>query len=122
MTETCWQSPGNCLATRIAPPLSKAVPSPVKHYGSTSTNAAQCDYFTVDKLYLDGTTINAASGCVDNSSFASILFLIGEGDIQSGEDVFSFKKGERLLPAGSGEYTIYGCCEALITTIKGESL
>lgn len=96
---------------------------PLLRSKSFTPHVAQCDYFTVDKLYLDGTTINAASGCVDNSSFASILFLSGEGDIQSGEDVFSFKKGESFfLPAGSGEYTIYGCCEALITTIKGESL
>lgn len=82
-------------------------------------HVAQCDYFTVDKLFLDGTTINQASGSIDSSSFASILFLNGEGTIQNQEDAFQFEKGDSFfLPAGSGEYTIHGMCEALVTTIK----
>ncbi len=80
---------------------------------------AQCDYFTVDKLYLDGTTMNRTSGSIGEESFASILMLEGQGTIHCRKDSFSFKKGDSFfLSAGSGEYTIHGTCEALITTIK----
>lgn len=38
---------------------------------------ADCDYFTVDKLNLDGGIINKAEGEVSNKSFACIMFLDG---------------------------------------------
>ena len=45
--------------------------------------------------------------------------LDGEGTITSGEETVDFKKGDSFfLPAGSGEYTVEGSCDALITTIR----
>lgn len=82
-------------------------------------HVAQCDYFTVDKLYLDGTTVNLASGFIDDASFVSLLFLSGEGRVENGKETLSFQKGDSFfLSAGSGEYTIRGACEVLITTIR----
>lgn len=79
---------------------------------------ADCDYFTVDKLNLDGNVMKKMEGVVSEASFASILFLDGEGIISNREETLKFKKGESyFIPAGSGEYQIEGVCDALITTI-----
>ncbi|MBR5271506.1 MAG: class I mannose-6-phosphate isomerase, partial [Clostridia bacterium] len=42
---------------------------------SFSPHIASCEYFTVDKLFLDGDKVSCVSGNVDNSSFVSILVL-----------------------------------------------
>ncbi|KSV60635.1 type I phosphomannose isomerase catalytic subunit [Acetivibrio ethanolgignens] len=84
-------------------------------------HVAACDYFTVDKLNLDGELIKRVEGRVLEESFASILVLEGAGAISSQGEVLTFKKGDSLfIPAGSGDYTIEGCCEALVTTIPGK--
>ena len=81
---------------------------------------ADCDYFTVDKLNLDGTTFNKLEGTVSEKSFLSILVLDGEGTITSNGESVSYKKGDSIfLTAGSGEYSIEGVCDALLTTIRG---
>ncbi len=92
--------------------------SPVTRKGSANPHVASCDYFTVDKLCLDGKTMREVEGCVDQSSFVSILFLEGSGSIRCGGDVMEYRKGDSFfLPAGSGEYEVAGKCEALVTTI-----
>ncbi len=82
---------------------------------------AKCPYFTVDKLYLDGRTLQRLCGTVDEESFLSLLFLTGEGRLINGMESLSFRKGECFfLPAGSGEYSIEGSCEVLLTKIEGK--
>lgn len=83
-------------------------------------HVADCEYFTVDKLYLDGALMSNVKGTVDKSSFVSILFMEGEGRISCGGDVLPYKKGDSFfLTADSGEYEVWGSCEALVTTIRG---
>ena len=85
---------------------------------SSYPHVADCDYFTVDKLNLDGKMMRRMEGSVSDASFVSILILDGEGAITCGNSV-DYKKGDSLfLPAGSGNYTIEGSCDALITTIR----
>lgn len=80
---------------------------------------ADCDYFTVDKLSLDGCITKKISGTVTDASFASILILDGKGMITNADGSISYKKGDSFfLPAGSGEYEISGQCNALVTTIR----
>ena len=38
-------------------------------------HVAQCEYFTVDKLYLDGEIMRNMTGIVKEDSFANVLFL-----------------------------------------------
>lgn len=79
---------------------------------------AKCDYFTVDKINLDGKLFDKMEGFVTEESFLSILVLDGEGTIQNQFGSLSYKKGDSLfLPAGSGAYQIVGRCDALATTI-----
>lgn len=79
---------------------------------------AKCDYFTVDKLNLDGGILKKVSGTVTEDSFAHFLIVEGEGIVVCGGEKAVFKKGDSLfLPAGSGEFQVEGKCEALITTI-----
>ncbi len=80
---------------------------------------ADCDYFTVDKLNLDGGILSKAEGEVSNKSFACIMFLDGEGSISCEGETVQFQKGDTVfLPAGSGSYMIEGKCDALVTTIR----
>ena len=62
-------------------------------------------------------TLKSADGTVDGQSFLSILILDGDGELQNGKDVLPFKKGDSFfLPAGSGEWSVRGICDALLTT------
>lgn len=95
--------------TERVPPMNKGF----------APDIASCEYFTVDKLYLDGETVSKIAGMVTYKSFVSILVLDGEGIITNDGRSLSFKKGDSLfLTAGSGAYEINGSCEALVTTIK----
>lgn len=80
---------------------------------------ADCDYFTVDKLELDGAVKKKLAGEVGPESFVSILILDGEGTVTNNGESVSYQKGDSLfLPAGSGAYEIEGVCDALVTTIR----
>ena len=93
--------------------------APAKKDDSHYPHIADCDYFTVDKLNLDGTTFNKLEGTVSEKSFLSILVLDGEGTITSNGESVSYKKGDSIfLTARSGEYSIEGVCDALLTTIR----
>lgn len=80
---------------------------------------ADCDYFTVDKLELDGAVRKKLAGEVGTESFVSILILDGEGTVTNDGESVTYQKGDSLfLPAGSGAYEIEGVCDALVTTIR----
>lgn len=86
---------------------------------SSYPHVADCDYFTVDKLNLDGKVMKKMEGNVSEESFASILILDGEGTISDAKEMLNFKKGDSFfLSAGGGSYTIEGVCDALVTTIR----
>lgn len=76
---------------------------------------ADCDYFTVDKIEIDG----EYKGYVDNDSFLSIIVIDGKGIIKDSNDTIEFKKGSSLfLPANSKEFIIEGNCVLLFTRIR----
>ncbi len=92
---------------------------PIVKDRSSYPHIADCDYFTVDKLNLDGKVMKKMGGNVSQASFASILILDGKGTISSGDETVAYEKGDSFfLAAGSGEYTVEGSCDALITTIR----
>lgn len=92
---------------------------PIVKDKSSYPHVADCDYFTVDKLNLDGKVMKKMEGNVSGESFASILILDGEGTISDKEETLDFKKGDSFfLTANSGDYTVEGSCDALITTIR----
>ena len=92
---------------------------PMIHRGTNYPHVADCDYFTVDKLDLDGVLTYRMQGTVRNTSFLSILILDGEGTITNQGEKVSYKKGDSLfLPAGCGDWQIEGKCDALLTTIR----
>ena len=78
---------------------------------------AKCEYFTVDKIDLDGKMTDRLGGNATDESFIHFLFLDGEGEVTSNGESLSFKKGDSIfITAGSGEYEIRGRCEALMTS------
>lgn len=85
-------------------------------------HVADCDYFTVDKLNLDGQIMKRMEGNITEKSFVSILFLDGTGKISCQDEVVEYVKGDSIfLSAGSGSYQIEGSCDALITTIRDKA-
>ncbi|MCM1143718.1 MAG: class I mannose-6-phosphate isomerase [Blautia sp.] len=93
--------------------------TPVVKDASRYPHIADCDYFTVDKLNLDGKTMKKMEGFVSDASFESILILDGSGTISNQDETIEYKKGDSLfLPAGSGLYQVEGACDGLITTIR----
>lgn len=95
---------------------------PIMKDKSSYPHVADCDYFTVDKLHLDGKVMKKMEGNVSEESFASILILDGKGTISDNEEMLDFQKGDSFfLSAASGNYTIEGFCDALITTIREKS-
>ena len=80
---------------------------------------ADCDYFTVDKLNLDGVLTNRIQGTVTDKSFMSVLILDGEGTVTCRGEKAGFVKGDSIfITAGSGDYQIEGKCDALVTTVR----
>ena len=92
---------------------------PILRSGSEYPHVADCDYFTVDKLNLDGNLTYRMQGTVNDTSFLSILILDGEGKISCKGESESYRKGDSFfLAAGSGDWQIEGKCDALLTTIR----
>ncbi|MBQ3375513.1 MAG: ROK family protein [Erysipelotrichaceae bacterium] len=80
---------------------------------------ADCDYFTVDRVNLDGISRYRLQGTVTDSSFLSIMITDGEGTLTSRGEKMPFVKGDSfMITAGSGDYQIEGRCDALLTTIR----
>lgn len=95
---------------------------PIQKDAGCYPHIADCDYFTVDKLNLDGRTMKKMEGIVSEESFVSILILDGEGSVSDADEKLDFGKGDSFfLPAGAGSYTVEGCCDALVTTIRRQS-
>lgn len=116
--------------------------TPVENKDHGYPHVADCDYFTVDSLVLNGTTMRSLHGCVTEDSFVSLLVLDGEGSIvckdddkttpadngkkkaptgDGGEKHMDFHKGDSLfLPADSGRFRIKGCCHILMTTVRAQ--
>ena len=95
---------------------------PIVRSGSDYPHIADCDYFTVDKLNLDGKLTYRVQGTVYDTSFMSILILDGQGIISNKGEKISYKKGDSLfLPANSGDWQIEGTCDALLTTIRDKA-
>lgn len=91
---------------------------PIIKSKTSNPHIATCDYFTVDKLNLDGTFMKKMCGSIGTESFANILIMDGEGTIKWQDEVLTYQKGDSFfLAAGSKEYEISGKCEALVTTI-----
>lgn len=91
---------------------------PIIRNKSAIPHLANCEYFIVDKIHLDGGMMERMVGTITDDSFVSILVLDGQGIIRCGDDCVDFAKGDSLfLPAGSGEFSVEGSCEALVTTI-----
>lgn len=92
---------------------------PILRSGKSYPHVADCDYFTVDKLNLDGNVMRKVEGAVGVASFVSILIMNGSGTITCDGETVPYRKGDSFfLPAGSGSYTVEGSCDALITTIR----
>lgn len=93
----------------------KAQGSPKNVKGGVMTLLWRCEYFTVNRLELDGTACLNADDC----SFRSLLMLDGNAEIsaENGEKV-TVKKGDSIfITAGTGKYEISGKGLVIISNI-----
>lgn len=69
----------------------------------TPSLLCSCDKFTVNKYEFTDLTLNA-----DKSSFLSITFIEGDGEIVYGGEKYFFNKGATYyIPAGMGEFVMH---------------
>lgn len=93
--------------------------SPARIDNSMYPHMADCDYFTVDKIYMDGKYMSRLTGNVSKESFLHFLVLDGEGVVKNSFSAVEYKKGDSLfLPAGSGEYELNGRCDILAVHVR----
>lgn len=106
-------------------------------------HVADCEYFTVDRLFMDGVKVYSMEGEVSYDSFMSILILDGEGSICCPDEINDgvvleslkagredarthsvfYKKGDSFfIPAKTGRFLIEGSCDALLTTVRKNQL
>ena len=96
--------------------------SPIVRCGSSFPHIADCDYFTVDRLTLDGNLTYRTNGTVGAQTFLSILILDGEGTITNHGEKLDYRKGDSFfLPAGAGDWQLEGTCDALLTTVRAKA-
>ncbi len=78
------------------------------------TVIAKCKYFTAEKVNCDGT----AAIKLGEDSFRSLIIANGEGELTLGEQKIEVKKGDSIfIPAQSGEATVSGLCEIVVTYV-----
>ncbi len=112
---------GKTRELHVSQALDVTMREPVTRRISPEPHRADCPYFTVDKINLDGRRMVRLEGLIGSESFAHILVLDGEGTIAAGEDVMQYQKGDSIfLPAGIGRYEIHGKIEALMTTERAD--
>lgn len=86
---------------------------PKTHY-NFENHIGLCDYFCVDKLEIKEQFESVAT----KDSFHSLLILEGRGKIVSHEEEMDFWSGESIfIPADSGNYTLKGNFQALLTYV-----
>lgn len=104
------------VTERVPPkhPIS-AQGSPRRIEGGIMTLLRSCEYFTVNKLELDGTAYLDA----DARSFRSLLMLDGKAELtEENGDRVTVKKGDSIfITAGTGKYEISGKGLIIITNI-----
>lgn len=82
--------------------------------GGIMTLLRSCEYFTVNKLELDGTVCLEA----DKRSFRSLLILDGSVEIKDASGGVAANKGDSVfITAGTGKYEISGKGLVIITNI-----
>ena len=109
---------GKCRDLHIEKALAVTNTDPILKEKSFSPHIAKCDYFTVDKIYLDGSSMKRLNGYAGKESFVHLLVIEGEGAVWSGSQVLSLAKGDSVfIPAGSGEFEITGELEVLMTRV-----
>ena len=92
--------------------------SPIVQEGSFSPHLAACDYFTTDKIFLDGIHMNRMECFAGEESFVHVLILEGTGWIEDSDSRIRIEKGDSLfVPAGDGKFLVEGSIEAIMTRI-----
>ena len=82
--------------------------------GGVRTLLRSCEHFNVSKLEIDGTMTLS----VDENSFKSLLFLDGKAEIKGADGVRTAVKGDSFfVTAGSGDFSVTGKCEAILSDI-----
>ena len=112
---------GSARELHIDKALAVTTRVPIIRRGTAYPHIADCDYFTVDKLTLDGAKTYRVQGSVGAESFLSILILDGEGAISNHSDKLEYHKGDSFfLSANDGDWQLEGKCDALLTTVRAK--
>lgn len=91
---------------------------PILRRKSFEPHIVSCQYFTVDKVVLDGQRMRKLIGEIDRTSFVSLLVIDGAGTVSAQAEKVEIGKGDSIfITADTGEYELEGSFEALLTTV-----
>lgn len=75
---------------------------------------ASCEYFTVRKIDLNGTT----TCLIDDTCFQSVIVTDGNGTLTMHDKTLTLEKGDSVfIPAQNGSYTLEGTAEIIISNV-----
>ena len=82
--------------------------------GGTRKPLASCKYFTTEKLEVSGEMTLTAG----EESFLSVIVLTGTAEISGRENTVEAKAGDSIfIPAGTGQVTVTGECQMILTRV-----
>ncbi|MGN0562276.1 MAG: mannose-6-phosphate isomerase, partial [Candidatus Fimenecus sp.] len=102
--------------TNCVPPTHSTAPEGEKCFenGNTQQLLTKCDLFTVSTVQ----TNSEYTASADGTSFVSVLFTAGNGEIVCGEEEFPIKKGDSFfIAANSGTFSVKGKTEFIETRV-----
>ena len=103
---------GNKRPLHIEQAIAVAETKPAKNYKRVGNILAECEYFTVEELVIDGT----AKIEVTDNSFVSVIVIDGQGELSNNAYVTKFIKGDSIfIPAQNNVFKVQGQCNLIIT-------
>ena len=103
---------GNKRPLHIEQAIAVAETKPAKNYKRVGNIIAECEYFTVEELVVDGT----AKIEVTDNSFVSVIVIDGQGELSNNAYVSKFTKGDSIfIPAQNSVFELQGKCKLIIT-------
>ena len=103
---------GNKSPLHIEQAIAVAETKPARNYKRIGNILAECDYFTVEELMVDGT----ARIEVTDNSFISVIVIDGQGELSNNAYVSKFTKGDSIfILAQNSVFELQGKCNLIIT-------
>jgi mannose-6-phosphate isomerase len=103
---------GNKRPLHIEQAIAVAETKPARNYKRIGNILAECEYFTVEELVVDG----SVQFEVTDNSFISLIVIDGQGELLEDGHITQFTKGDSIfIPAQNNVFKVQGQCRLIMT-------